>query len=1046
MSQLGGGVLTRSSVKKASRPPEESKPSPSARLQCSLARLQRGDAGSASARLPALAQPRFTGQDEAAETPLSAPAVDDDDSFGQTISSPLTRMSSGITSHAPEKRLDTVGYAKAFDSASLSSSALSTKQSQPKLSSLGHQHIAPHSCAPSTPGSTNRPLDQIPEDGELPSLHPPFAPPPIGSPPLPHHPLLAALHPFMNTHFPENFDILAAQAPADDEEDGSRCEVSIDGEDEDFDASPSHQRAGRIPNSHKSVIDQGNREIDEIFLRMHRETGRTVENLQNHYLASKGFKRVTPNLWNQYQRYFKKFRVQERIACGNPNAQCNEAFNHFRSRHVNWRQVITEIDEILTQQAACVSGYRRRTSFNQFNQKLEALARTNHQTHGFELFAVIMGNQPNTDQNIFSIVESEGAQGFMGEEGEDGACMWAVSRSFATSERTSSSNLANKAHVATFRSQHDTNAFAPPPMSTGPERLKRKEKPTEDKQIQPVKRSASVVSATSDLKNDITLIRDFFHSQLGAVGISISHNALPWAKLVDRVGAHGGVILDYPEDVPFPAISDDPTYTGTACKSDGRKEEFGVRSIGTQAVRRLAQRCHSGEGGIRFIGGVSTANIKGSVIPWIVGPVSTRDISGIRCLFFNGQARRLPLSSLPVEWFPESQHELSPSTPKPSKHKPMSMSESPAAPKRLPHTSKARGEPTSPRSPPAPVRSFPPVPPFLPIPKDHGSPKARFCGTHSRSAVTTPGPSSPSHGKMSTPVRSESHGYCGSVFPTHQDSPLSSNSSTPGPKAIPSSKRVLDDHDVGSPSPHSKRLKGASPDPPPMKPNSKTPSLQSTSTNLSSDILTVSSLVKPALTQCQPPLASSDVAPHISPFSMQEEFSLGDFSSQDGRGDVRGGQGSLDVSRALCDHRFSSTPSATPAATPAAPITPAPPATFPPPPPPATSPPPAPSTTSPPVAPPSTPPVPAVPVAPATLPAPPAPFSNSHEASFSPNDATGQAMPPAAAYPGSFAPAPWTGVTKTQLVDLACLAFSLPKFVPTPGLRAKLRGKPAGVA
>jgi hypothetical protein len=80
------------------------------------------------------------------------------------------------------------------------------------------------------------------------------------------------------------------------------------------------------------------------------------------------------------------------------------------------------VDELIAQQDACVSGYRRRTGFNQFNQTLAALARVNHQTHGFQLFGIIMGNQPNTNHNLFSIIESPGVEGFMGDREENGSC------------------------------------------------------------------------------------------------------------------------------------------------------------------------------------------------------------------------------------------------------------------------------------------------------------------------------------------------------------------------------------------------------------------------------------------------------------------------------------------------------------------------------------------------------------------------------------------------------------------------------------------------
>jgi hypothetical protein len=91
-------------------------------------------------------------------------------------------------------------------------------------------------------------------------------------------------------------------------------------------------------------------------------------------------------------------------------------------RNQNWKQMLTEIDDIITQQEACVSGYRRRTFFNQYSKKLDTIARSNHQIHGFQFFAIIMGNQPNTDQNLFEVIESPGAKGFMGEEEDNRPC------------------------------------------------------------------------------------------------------------------------------------------------------------------------------------------------------------------------------------------------------------------------------------------------------------------------------------------------------------------------------------------------------------------------------------------------------------------------------------------------------------------------------------------------------------------------------------------------------------------------------------------------
>jgi hypothetical protein len=330
--QVGGGVSTRSATKKASRPTQEPEvePSPSARLQRSTSRAKRSGASSSSGGVAGFPQPQFPNLASLKPSAHGGTFLDHDDFFGSSKvnpSFPPSSMPQPSGFSGAERGLDqNYGTLESSSRASSVSSLGRTPYSmaQPRAASTprslaqSRNSISPRSVTPV------QPLPQIPEERVL-DLRPPTLPPspqPSTDRSANHPLLLAALQPFLNAPIPENFDVVAAQAPANDEEEGSRCEVSIDGEDEDFDASPSRQRAGRIPSNHKSIIDEGSREIDQIFLRMHRETGRTIENLQNHYLASKGFKRVTRNFWNRYQKYFKKFRLQERIACGNPNAQC----------------------------------------------------------------------------------------------------------------------------------------------------------------------------------------------------------------------------------------------------------------------------------------------------------------------------------------------------------------------------------------------------------------------------------------------------------------------------------------------------------------------------------------------------------------------------------------------------------------------------------------------------------------------------------------------------------------------------------------------------
>jgi hypothetical protein len=288
MSQIGGGVLTRSSSKKVPRASgEDVAPSPSS-----------SGGPSASSRTPLFPQPRFGG--------YTLPPGDLEDPFDDYFRnsppspSPLTRPSESSNSMCQTSFMTpAIGFPTVSDHSAPSSLLSVLTNMSPAQGKLHDPKDAPpaheeHSSAPS--------IVQSPP--EAPTI--PFQ---IGIPGFP-------------VTIPKDFDVLAAQSPADDEVLGACCSVSFDGEEEDFDASPSRQRAGRIPNDHKEAIDEGVRKIDAIIAKMHEKTGRTSENLLNHYLASKGFKRVGRSVWNQYQKYFAAFRVEERVACGNPTAKC----------------------------------------------------------------------------------------------------------------------------------------------------------------------------------------------------------------------------------------------------------------------------------------------------------------------------------------------------------------------------------------------------------------------------------------------------------------------------------------------------------------------------------------------------------------------------------------------------------------------------------------------------------------------------------------------------------------------------------------------------
>ncbi|KAH6893761.1 hypothetical protein BKA70DRAFT_1440295 [Coprinopsis sp. MPI-PUGE-AT-0042] len=824
MSQVGGGVTTRSSSRKAARDPDEdpSPPPPSSKKQRSTARSQRVGASSVSGRLPPLPQPIFTGLGIPPKTPTSG-FDNEDDFFGPSIDSlSLGQGPSDCLQNSPAQ-------APLSPSSSLQGSFLTVSGNLPPVSESVREGQS-HKKAASN--SDHRQEHHPPPSFRQAGAHPLQA--------IPEHPLLFSTPSFATT-IPNDFDVAAAQAPADDEALGSRCNLSIDGDDEDFDASPSRQRAGRIPNDHKEVIDAGNQEIDAIFSRMQEEMGRTSENLLNHYLASKGFKRVGRSVWNQYQKYFSAFRVQERVACGNPSATCSEAFTHFQIRYTNWKQILSQVDELIAQKDACITGYRRRTAFNQINQKLETLARINHQTHGFQTFTIIMGNQPNADQNLFSIIESPGAQGFMGEQEDDRPCAMYTS-DFMGSFRAHINSLANKAHVADFRSQKNTGAL--PEVVDVLLNPTRKEQQIEHKQrmvavpqAKPAKaRSTSVSSNISTSDNDTTLrniIRDFFHTRLKVVKVAISASSFPWKQLDKMLVTQGGVILNYPNDDPFPNLSSDPTYTSPPCKPEGRNGT-GIRKIGIPAMRRLAEHCHDGEDGIRFIGGYSKSLIEKSHVPWIVGPIPRDATSTVRCLYYDGSAKNVPRQLLPAEWLSTIKHESLP-TPKPS-NEPTILHHASSPTRSRSSTPTPQGATQAPTqlinsqmSPlesrvshlPSPTPQPPKEPALAPPGVNHSTcppnSVAQFANLHSypraRIASTRPTPLATIE-QVSATSQEAPHASSANRLATPEGfdtglKVLPMAPSTPGSINIPSSKRGLEES--GSSPPSSKRLKSRSP-------------------------------------------------------------------------------------------------------------------------------------------------------------------------------------------------------------------------------------------
>ncbi|KAH6907825.1 hypothetical protein BKA70DRAFT_1427658 [Coprinopsis sp. MPI-PUGE-AT-0042] len=802
-SQIGGGVTTRSSARKVQKPPEQDNtPTPTARMQRSVSRAQQAAAsGSASScrtispsptrRLSPSANPKLARLPEALGDDTDAD--DDDDFFGPQNRNrvPLSQPRFGAAHGA-------------LETSNPATSVSNGPPNHPKnngpvpLSASTGGHLPPGNCAGDESLAPTHNLRHT--SSSLPSF----------------------LHP-LPTSIPEGFDTIAAGLPAPDEETGSQCKYSIDGDEEDFDASPSRQRAGRIPQDHKEIFDSGFEEIDAIFSRIQAATGRTIENVHNHYLATKGLTRAKRNTWNKYQRYFAKFRVEERIACGNPFAECAEAFLHFQTRFANWRDILEQADEIITQEAACGSGYRRRTAFNQLVQKIKALARTSHQTHGFQMFTLVMGNQPNSDQNLFFIIESPGAEGFIGEKEHDAPCAMYAS-DLMGSFRAHIGTLANKAHVANFRTQHELTAglgsgegLSHTKQSRPPSSPTRKVLHVEDKQGQATSpkakaRSASVLSnvSTSD-GNDAQLrftIRDFFHKQLGIIGVKMSASALPWKKMRDTVAGHGAVILNYP-DVPFPDSSPDPTYTGSA-KTEGQTGETGIRRIGIRAMRQLAQRCTTGEGGIRFLLH-SKSVIKQNHVPWIVGTIPEGKTAPVRCLYYNGSAKWVPRQLLPAEWISTVKHE-SPQTPKapPRELTPYPDSPDSFAPPPITQPFEhitCSDSAQTPTSQPTNQHTRSPTPTKTVEDTTHSSkPVPLFANLHSHPRARLVGPPAASSEKTADPTALQPTTETSALVNNLVQAPLSQ--STVQSPILPS-KRPLED--IGSPSVLSKRLKSVSP-------------------------------------------------------------------------------------------------------------------------------------------------------------------------------------------------------------------------------------------
>jgi hypothetical protein len=400
---------------------------------------------------------------------------------------------------------------------------------------------------------------------------------------------------------------------------------------------------------------------------------------------------------------------------------------------------------------------------------------------------------------------------------------------------------------------------------------RRKEKHSEDKQmavaagpsslpvpIQNKARSASVLSTASNCEGSDTVlrntIRDFFHIELSKsfvcmwravthcpienVKVTISSNAFPWKALDKTLVSQGGIILNYPNDVPFPNLSSDPTYNGPPCKPEGRNGT-GIRKIGIAAMRRLAQRCNNDEGGLRFIGGYNKKAIETCAVPWIVGCVPPDATSPIRCLYYNGTAALVDRQTLPAEWLALVKQE-SPPTPKPlnaASNEPTRLNRDPSPIRSRSSTPTPRGVQslgasskhlslrsptpwleTSPARSPLPARSpspilqdsqqLPPAPvhtkdttpspkPVSPFANLHSEPRARMVSAQPKAPATIEEPSNllkepcpPSGGDVSS-------------YPSY------SRDTTPSSPNVTSSKRALEDTDSDSLS--AKRLRSITP-------------------------------------------------------------------------------------------------------------------------------------------------------------------------------------------------------------------------------------------
>ncbi|KAH6867833.1 hypothetical protein BKA70DRAFT_1452515 [Coprinopsis sp. MPI-PUGE-AT-0042] len=255
-------------------------------------------------------------------------------------------------------------------------------------------------------------------------------------------------------------------------------------------------------------------------------------------------------------------------------------------------------------------------------------------------------------------------------------------------------------------------------------------------------------------------------------------------------------------------------------------------------MRRLAHCCNDGEDGIRFVGGYSRKLIEDSLVPWIVGPIPGNATSPVRCLYYDGSARRVPRQSLPAEWLSTVKKE-SPSTPKASRE--------PVTPRHGSSPTRSRSSTPTPRGakevsplslpPPKPTNSQTPSPPLgrqaarlpsstpqpakepirlpTPLPPPANQPKRSaesihpFANLHShpRAHVVSARPK-PSETIDPSPVASQEEPHVlGTVGKLSEISPI--QPSNPTTTLASPSKRVLEDSTSNTPS--SKRLKSLSP-------------------------------------------------------------------------------------------------------------------------------------------------------------------------------------------------------------------------------------------